>query len=310
MLLTAGERISMALLCMALADLGVDGGQLHRQPGRHRHRHRARQGQDPRGQGRPHPRGARRRQGAASSPASRACRPTRDITTLGRGGSDTTAVALAAALGADVCEIYTDVAGVFTADPRIVPAGAQAGPRVASTRCSRWPATGGQVLALRSVEFARNHDVPLHVRSSFTWEPGTWVTEEEPSMEAADHLRRRHPRHAEAKVTITGCPTGPASRPRCSEPLADAQRQRRHDRAERVDTTAHRHLVHRARRPTWPRPSRGRRRRSPPRSAPTASTHDADIAKVCARRRRHEDATPASPPRCSRRWPTRASTSR
>ncbi len=98
----------------------------------------------------------------------------RDVTTLGRGGSDTTAVALAAALGADVCEIYTDVSGVFTADPRIVPEARRLA-RVSFEEMLEMAATGGRVLTLRSVEFARNHGVPLHVRSSFTWEPGTWV---------------------------------------------------------------------------------------------------------------------------------------
>src|SRR6187431_3636982 len=105
-----------------------------------------------------------------------------DITTLGRGGSDTTAVALAAALGADACEIYTDVDGVFTADPRIVPQ-ARKLPHVNFDEMLEMAGAGSKVLALRSVEFARNHNVPLHVRSAFTWEPGTWVTGQEPSME-------------------------------------------------------------------------------------------------------------------------------
>ncbi len=98
----------------------------------------------------------------------------RDITTLGRGGSDTTAVALAAALGADACEIYTDVAGVYSADPRVVPR-ARLLSHVSYEEMLEMAATGGRVLALRAVEFARNHGVALHVRSSFTWEPGTWV---------------------------------------------------------------------------------------------------------------------------------------
>ncbi len=99
----------------------------------------------------------------------------RDVTTLGRGGSDTTAVALAAALGADRCEIYTDVPGVFSADPRVVPNARRLAP-VSFDEMLEIAATGGRVLALRSVEFAANHHVPLHVRSSFTWEIGTWVT--------------------------------------------------------------------------------------------------------------------------------------
>jgi aspartate kinase len=104
-----------------------------------------------------------------------------DITTLGRGGSDTTAVALAAALGADACEIYTDVDGVFTADPRIV-AGARKLHAVSYEEMLEMAASGARVLALRSVEFARNHGVKLHVRSTFTEEDGTWIIEEDERM--------------------------------------------------------------------------------------------------------------------------------
>jgi aspartate kinase len=104
-----------------------------------------------------------------------------DITTLGRGGSDTTAVALAAALGADACEIYTDVDGVFTADPRLVPT-ARKLHAVSYEEMLELAASGAKVLQLRSVEFARNHDVALHVRSTFTDEEGTWVTEEDERM--------------------------------------------------------------------------------------------------------------------------------
>jgi aspartate kinase len=104
-----------------------------------------------------------------------------DITTLGRGGSDTTAVALAAALGADACEIYTDVDGVFTADPRIVP-DARKLHAVSYEEMLEMAASGARVLALRSVEFARNHGVKLHVRSTFTEENGTWITEEDQRM--------------------------------------------------------------------------------------------------------------------------------
>jgi aspartate kinase len=104
-----------------------------------------------------------------------------DITTLGRGGSDTTAVALAAALGADACEIYTDVEGVFTADPRLVP-GARKLHAVSYEEMLEMAASGAKVLALRSVEFARNHGVKLHVRSTFTGDEGTWITEEDERM--------------------------------------------------------------------------------------------------------------------------------
>jgi aspartate kinase len=104
-----------------------------------------------------------------------------NITTLGRGGSDTTAVALAAALSADACEIYTDVDGVFTADPRIVP-DARKLHAVSYEEMLEMAASGARVLALRSVEFARNHGVKLHVRSTFTEENGTWITEEDERM--------------------------------------------------------------------------------------------------------------------------------
>jgi aspartate kinase len=104
-----------------------------------------------------------------------------DVTTLGRGGSDTTAVALAAALGADACEIYTDVDGVFTADPRLVPEARQLH-AVSYEEMLEMAASGAKVLQLRSVEFARNHGVMVHVRSTFTDEPGTWIREEDERM--------------------------------------------------------------------------------------------------------------------------------
>src|SRR5918997_1878714 len=104
-----------------------------------------------------------------------------DITTLGRGGSDTTAVALAAALGADACEIYTDVDGVFTADPRVVPE-ARKLHALSYEEMLEMSASGARVLQLRSVEFARNHGVRLHVRSTFTDDDGTWITEEDERM--------------------------------------------------------------------------------------------------------------------------------
>jgi aspartate kinase len=104
-------------------------------------------------------------------------RDSKDVTTLGRGGSDTTAVALAAALGAKVCEIYTDVDGVYTADPRIVPT-ARRLDRVCHDEMLELAASGAKVLQVRSVEFARNHGVDIHVRSSFTYTDGTWVMHE------------------------------------------------------------------------------------------------------------------------------------
>ena len=218
MLLTAGERKSMALLCMALAELGIEassftGSQagivtdtthgkakiLEVKGDRLRTAIAARQIPVVAGF-----------QGVSTA---------NDVTTLGRGGSDTTAVALAAAFGADACEIYTDVTGVFTADPRIVP-NARRLSRVSFDEMLEMAATGGRVLALRSVEFARNHHVPLHVRSSFTWEPGTWITEEDASMEAPIISGVTHDT-SEAKVTITGVPDKPGIAARLFRALAD-----------------------------------------------------------------------------------------
>ena len=107
-----------------------------------------------------------------------------DVTTLGRGGSDTTAVALAAALGAEVCEIYTDVEGVFTTDPRIVPE-ARKLDTISNEELLELAASGAKVMMARSVEVARRYDVPLHIRSSFTTAPGTWIGQDDSSMEQA-----------------------------------------------------------------------------------------------------------------------------
>jgi len=153
----------------------------------------------------------------------------RDITTLGRGGSDVTAVALAAALKADVCEIYTDVTGVFSADPRVV-VKARRIPKVSFDEMMEISATGGRVLMLRSVEFARRHGVPLHVRSSFTWEPGTWIVEEDPTMEEAV-VSAVTDDTSEAKITVGECRTGRVS-PRASFDNSPTGYQRRHDCAE------------------------------------------------------------------------------
>ncbi|MDQ1402630.1 MAG: aspartate kinase [Actinomycetota bacterium] len=142
-----------------------------------------------------------------------------DVTFLGRGGSDTTAVALAAALGADECEIYTDVTGVFTADPRLVP-GARRLAKVSFEEMLEMCASGCPKPEMRSVEFARNHHVPLHVRSSFTWEPGTWVKEEDPSMEQAIISAVVHDT-GEAKVTVTHVPDHPGIAARLFRSLAD-----------------------------------------------------------------------------------------
>jgi aspartate kinase len=144
----------------------------------------------------------------------------RDVTTLGRGGSDTTAVALAAALDAQVCEIYTDVTGVFTADPRIVP-DARKLPLVSHEEMLEAAANGSKVLALRSVEFARNHNVPVHVRSSFVPDEGTWITEETPHMEKAIVSAIAH-RSDEAKITLAGVADNPGVAGTIFTALADA----------------------------------------------------------------------------------------
>jgi aspartate kinase len=130
-----------------------------------------------------------------------------DVTTLGRGGSDTTAVALAAALGAEACEIYTDVPGVFTADPRIVPE-ARRLHAVSYEEMLELAASGARVLQLRSVEYARTHGVRVHVRSSFTDEPGTWITEEDVRMEQAI-ISGVAADDSEAKVSILSVPDRP-----------------------------------------------------------------------------------------------------
>jgi aspartate kinase len=143
-----------------------------------------------------------------------------DITTLGRGGSDTTAVALAAGLGADACEIYTDVEGVFTADPRIVPT-ARKLRAVTYEEMLELAASGAKVLALRSVEYARNHGVPIHVRSSFSDVDGTWIVKEEDVLEQA-LISGIASDKGEAKVTILSVPDHPGVAARVFRPLADA----------------------------------------------------------------------------------------
>jgi aspartate kinase len=144
----------------------------------------------------------------------------RDVTTLGRGGSDTTAVAVAAALGAHECEIYTDVAGVFTADPRIV-ANARKLPIVSFEEMLEMAASGAGVLQLRSVEYARNHNVRIHCRSSFDDAPGTVVVSEEETLEQPLITAVTHST-AEARVTLLGVPDEPGIAGRIFSALADA----------------------------------------------------------------------------------------
>jgi aspartate kinase len=143
-----------------------------------------------------------------------------DVTTLGRGGSDTTAVALAAALDADVCEIFTDVAGVFSADPRIVP-DAKKLPVVTFEEMLEMAASGAGVLQLRAVEYARNHSVRIHCRSSFEDAPGTVVVDEQETMERPLVTAVTHST-AEARVTLTGLPDRPGIAGRLLTALAEA----------------------------------------------------------------------------------------
>jgi len=215
MLLTAGERISMALLAMAIGNLGHEarsftGSQagvlttsahgkariIDVKPGRIVEA---------------------LNDGAIAIVAGfqGVNQDTNDVTTLGRGGSDTTAVALAAALEADVCEIYTDVDGVYTADPRIVPT-ARKLDSVTYEEMLELAASGAKVLHLRCVEYARRYDLPIHVRSSFSNLEGTWVVKDHPegaNMEQAIIAGVAHDK-SEAKITIVGVPdrTGVAAR--------------------------------------------------------------------------------------------------
>lgn len=144
----------------------------------------------------------------------------RDVTTLGRGGSDTTAVALAAALGASVCEIYTDVTGVFSADPRIVP-DARKLPVVSFEEMLDMAASGAGVLQLRSVEYARNYNIPIHCRSSFEDLPGTLVLPESETMERPIITAVTHSTD-EARVTVIGVKDEPGIAGRIFSALADA----------------------------------------------------------------------------------------
>jgi aspartate kinase len=144
----------------------------------------------------------------------------RDVTTLGRGGSDTSAVAVAAALGAEVCEIYTDVAGIYTADPRIVP-DARKLPTVSFEEMLEMAASGAGVLQLRSVEYARNHGVRIHCRSSFEDSTGTVVLAEAENMEQPLITAVTHST-AEARMTLVGVPDEPGAAARIFQALAEA----------------------------------------------------------------------------------------
>lgn len=227
MLLTAGERISMAVLAMAIQNLGHEarsftGSQagvitdaehgrakiIDVTPGRIE---------------------AAIGEGAIAIVAGfqGVSQTTKDITTLGRGGSDTTAVALAVALEADVCEIYSDVDGIFTADPRIEPR-ARKVPRISYEETLEMAAQGAKILHLRCVEYARRYGMPIHVRSSFSEKEGTWVVkaqdvvQEEGSMEAAIITGVAHDR-SQAKITVVGVPDKPGEAAAIFRAVAEAQ---------------------------------------------------------------------------------------
>jgi aspartate kinase len=218
MLLTAGERISMSLLAMAIADRGVTaksftGSQagiitdtLH---GKARILD-VRAGRISEALAQGHVVIVAGFQGVSTD---------HDVTTLGRGGSDTTAVALAAALGASTCEIYTDVDGVYTADPRLVPQ-ARKLHAVSYEEMLEMAATGARVLMLRCVEYARRYGIPLHVRSSFTQAAGTWVRKEDERMEKAIISGVPHDT-SEAKVTIVRVPDRPGIAARIMRGIAE-----------------------------------------------------------------------------------------
>jgi len=224
MLLTAGERISMALLAMAIGNLGNEARSFTGSQA---------------GVVTTSAHGRARIIDVTPSRITEALeegaiaivagfqgisQDTKDVTTLGRGGSDTTAVALAAALDADVCEIYTDVDGIFSADPRVVPA-AKKLKTVTYDEMLELAASGAKVLHLRCVEYARRYDMPIHVRSSFSNNEGTWVVKDHPEggtdMEQAIIAGIAHDK-SEAKITVVGVPDRTGTAARIFQAIADA----------------------------------------------------------------------------------------
>jgi aspartate kinase len=218
MLITGGERKSIALMCMALHDMGVPadsftGSQagfltdanhqsakiLTINPQRINETIAA---------GR-----------VAVVAGSQGISTEKNVTFLGRGGSDTTAVVLAHGLGADACELYTDVSGVFTTDPRVC-AQARKIPLISFDELLEMTAVGCPKPAMRSVEVARSYNISLHVRSAFTWEPGTWVSKEEPNMEKPI-ISAVVPDTSQSKVTVSGVPDKPGIAAELFRPLAD-----------------------------------------------------------------------------------------
>ena len=236
-LLSSGERISMALLSMAINELGQGCRFVHRFAGGDRHRLRPREGPHRRRQSETCSRGTRDANRIVIVAGFQGVSTDFDVTTLGRGGSDTSAVALAAALGADACEIYTDVRRCFHRGPSARSRRAQAPRGVVTRRCSSCLRAGAKVLMLRSVEYARNHGVLIHVRSSFDPEEGTWVREEDARMEQAIISAIAHDT-SEAKVTIQGGSRSPRCRGSRFPSPRGRERQHRHDRPEFVAKTA------------------------------------------------------------------------
>jgi aspartate kinase len=218
MLITAGERKATALLCMALHDKGIHadsftGSQAGFITDTNHMNAKILEVRAER---------VRAAVDAGHVPVvggAQGVSTNKDVTFLGRGGSDTTAVALAEALGGD-CELYTDVSGVFTTDPRVVPVARRMN-HISFDEMLEMCAAGCPKPAMRAVEFARTHKVKLHVRSAFTWEPGTWITEEEPKMEDAI-VSGIVGDDSEAKVTITGVPDRPGVSAVLFRALADA----------------------------------------------------------------------------------------
>ena len=272
MLLTAGERISMALLAMAIRSLGYDarsftGSQagmitdaqhgaariVDVTPGR------LREALD---------------EGAIAIVAGfqGVSRESRDITTLGRGGSDTTAVALAAALGADVCEIYTDVDGIFTADPRIVKR-ARKIDRITSEEMLELAGSGAKVLHIRAVEYARRHKVTLHVRSSFNYNEGTIVYDPQNLPEGEEFTMEESiiagvaTDLSQAKITVVGVPDVPGVAAKLFKIVANtnANVDMIVQNVSAASHGPHRHLLH---------PSEGRR---PEGASPPSATRRTTI---------------------------------
>ena len=269
MLLSTGERISCALCAMAIHDMGHERDLAHRLAGRDRHRLLAHEGADHRRPRRPHPRGAGEDRIVLVAGFQGVSGDSKDVTTLGRGGSDTTAVAIAAALGADVCEIYTDVAGVFSADPRLV-AGARKLALVSFDEMLEMSSSGAGVLQLRAVEYGaqprRPHPLPQLVRGRPRYPRARRGRDDGAPDGHSRDARLRGARDPDRAPRRAG-----RRRPRLRR-ARRRQRQRRHDHPERAGLRRPegRPLVHgRQRRPRARPPTCSSRSRSASGSRPT-----------------------------------------